>query len=750
MNTPRWTQVARLIAANLITATLITATLLTSAAATAQDPRDTEAETKSHAEMIRRLADIAIEAKSIHKYHGDKAAKQLWAQLEADGDKADWKLRLDAALAHLRLANTKAAIDILKTASDAMRAGQLAGGLDEASSIIFYLGMAYMRQAETDNCCARSTAEGCILPLQGEAIHTKKEGATLAIPCFELVIANRPKDDYWHLSARWLLNLAHMTLGSWPGGVQEDLRMPIDALQSKVQIPHFANVAKQTGLDMFAMLGGLIIDDFDGDDDLDVLLSLWSADGAMRYFRNNGDGTFTERSKEANLTGITSGINMFQADYDNDGDLDVVLLRGAWLYNNGRHPNSLLKNRGDGSFVDVAFAAGFGETAFPSSQADWADIDNDGDLDLYIGNETTPKIHSPCQLFRNEGDGTFVDIAAAAGVENLGYTKGVSFGDYDGDNLPDLYVSNLASKNRLYHNLGNNRFENVAPALKMEEPIASFPTWFWDYDNDGKLDLFVAAYSTGVGHVAGHHLGITVKDSDYDLMKLWHGDGKGGFENVAKQIGLDYPALPMGANFGDFDNDGWLDFYLGTGDPFYYNLMPNLMYKNHAGQGFDDVSMAGGFAHLQKGHGISFADLDSDGDLDVYAVMGGAYPGDPAYNALFENPGFGNHYLCVHLVGTDSNRSAVGARIRVAFTENGKPRSVYRHVNSGGSFGANPLRQTIGIGHASKIDTLEIYWPRTGKTQTFEGVVPDRMVRIVEGKDELITVKLPRSKLGGK
>ena len=739
MKTTNWTTIGR----------LATCTLLVAACALGQDVRDTASETKSHAFMRQRLAEIATEAKSIHKYHGDQAAKQLWAQLEQQGDNADWKLRLDAALAHMRLANTQASIDILKKASDDMRAGKLRAGINEATSIVFYLGMAYMRQAETENCCARSTPESCILPLKGQAIHTKTEGANKAIPCFELVIANNPANDYWHLSARWLLNIAHMTLGTWPGSVEEKLRMPIEALQSQCPMPHFENVAEKTGLDMFAMLGGVIVDDFDGDDDLDVLLSLWSADGAMRYFRNDANGKFSERTEEANLTGITSGINMFQADYDNDGDLDVVILRGAWLYNNGRHPNSLLKNRGDGTFVDAAFAAGFGNTAFPSSQADWADIDNDGDLDLYIGNESTPKIHAPCHLFRNEGDGTFVDIAEEAGVENLGYTKGVSFGDYDGDGLADLFVSNLASENRLYHNLGDNRFENVAPKLKMEEPIASFPTWFWDYDNDGKLDLFVAAYSTGVGHVAAHHLGTKVANSNYDYMKLWHGDGQGGFTNVAKEMGLDYPALPMGANFGDLDNDGWLDFYLGTGDPYYYNLMPNLMYKNMGGNRFADVSMAGGFAHLQKGHGVSFADLDSDGDLDIYSVMGGAYVGDPAYNTLFENPGFNNHWLCVQLVGIASNRSGIGARIHAVIDEDGKTRSIYRHVNSGGSFGANPLRQTIGLGKATKIERLEVYWPRTGKTQTFTNVTPDRMVRITEGQDEMQTVNLTKTEIGG-
>jgi len=728
---------------------LVAALTLAVASVLGQASTPTTAETASHTKMVRKLAEIAAWAKTSHDYTGDKLAKEVWARLEAAGDQADWRLRLDAALAHMRLGNTAASIQILKQASDEMRAGRLASNLDAASSIVFYLGMAYMRQAENDNCCARSTPESCILPLRGGAIHTRKEGATNAIPCFELVMANRPADDYWHLSSRWLLNLAHMTLGTWPESVPEARRMPIEALRSQVQIPHFANVAAKAGLDTFELLGGLVVDDFDGDGDLDILMSLWTAEGQLRYLRNDGDGTFTDRTEQANLLGITSGINIFQADYDNDGDLDAIVVRGAWLFQNGRHPNSLLKNRGDGTFDDVTYAAGMGDPAYPTMQADWGDIDNDGDLDLYIANETTPKLRAPCILWRNEGDGTFVDITAEAGVENFGYTKGVTFGDYDGDNLIDLYVSNLASENRLYRNLGDNRFEDVAPKLGVAAPIASFPTWFWDYNNDGVLDIFVGAYSTGVGHIAGHHLGIKVRNSNYDLMKLWRGDGKGGFTDAAKEVGLDYPALPMGSNFGDLDNDGWLDMYLGTGDPFFYNLMPNLMYKNIGGKRFADVSMAGGFAHLQKGHSISYADLDSDGDLDVYAVMGGAYPGDPAYNALFENPGFQNHWLCVQLVGTSSNRSAIGARLRAVFTEGDQERSVYRHVNSGGSFGANPLRQTIGIGKATKIGRLEVFWPKTGETQTFADVKPDRTVRITEGSDAVVELHLVPVAIGG-
>src|SRR5262245_30278610 len=176
--------------------------------------------------------------------------------------------------------------------------------------------------------------------------------------------------------------------------------------------------------------------------------------------------------------------------------------------------------------------------------------------------------------------------------------------------------------------------------------------------------------------------------------------------------------------------------YLGTGYPFYDGLVPNVMYWNRGGRGFADVTTAGGFGHLQKGHGVAFADLDDDGDQDVFEEMGGAYPGDAFGNLLFENPGFGNHWLRVRLEGRTSDRLGVGARIRAVITENGQQRSVYRTVSTGSSFGCNPFEQHLGLGQASKVDLLEVYWPMTDTTQTFRDLPVDRFLRITEGVQE--------------
>ena len=221
-------------------------------------------------------------------------------------------------------------------------------------------------------------------------------------------------------------------------------------------------------------------------------------------------------------------------------------------------------------------------------------------------------------------------------------------------------------------------------------------------------------------------------------------DGKGGFQNVARESGLRRPTLPMGANFGDLNNDGYLDFYLGTGNWEFYGLMPNLMFHNERGKGFSDVTTAGGFGHLQKGHGVSFADLDNDGDQDIFIQIGGWYAGDRFSNGLFENPGFGNHWIGIKLIGKQSNRSAIGSRIQVDIVEEGKPRSIYKWVNSGGSFGANPLRQQIGLGKAKRIETMTIYWPKTDTTQIFENLDVDQFIEIREGDATIHQLDLPK------
>jgi len=697
---------------------------------------------ESHRQMIEALEVERVRSADMHPYLGQREAQRLRNQLSILPGDAPVKIRSQLhfrlGIAELFLGNERQAIDQLD------RSHQLffqAGGSQRAArEHSFRLGLAWLRLGETENCVLNHGAESCILPIRANGVHTLKEGSRRAIPYFQAVLDNTVADEALHLSARWLLNIAHMTLGEYPDRVSPAHLIEPEVFESAVAFPRFANIAPALGLDTFSLSGGAVADDFNNDGYLDLVVSTWDTGGAVRFFINKGDGTFAERTEEANLRGLYGGLNLVQADYDNDGHLDLLVLRGAWAGIDGRHPNSLLRNQGDETFLDLTFAAGLGLDHYPTQTAAWADYDLDGDLDLFIGNESTEELVAPCQLFQNQGDGTFRDTAQEAGVTNYGFAKAAIWGDYDGDRWPDLYVSNLGQPNRLYRNRGDGKFEDLAPQLEVADPQASFPAWFWDYDNDGILDLFVAAYAATVADIAASYLDLPVQ---VELARLYRGDGHGGFSDMAPTSNLVQPTAPMGCNFGDLDGDGFMDFYLGTGDVNYENLMPNMLYWNQKGQHFADVTFASGLAHLQKGHAVVFADFDNDGDLDIFEQMGGAYRGDGYPDAFYANPGFGHHWLAVEIEGTRSNRSGIGVRLRVDIKEGAQQRSLYRWVGSGGSFGGNPLRQFFGLGAAERVIRLTVYWPLNDIEQVFEGLPMDVVVRVREGASQIERLDLP-------
>jgi tetratricopeptide (TPR) repeat protein len=694
------------------------------AQATTASPRSDSAVDDGHTRMRQLLDKIRQGTDTENPYLGKGPLGDWQRQLASLPSNTEVAARFDLlnkiAVKQLELGETEEAIEHLQQCLALVP--ENASAL--ADRVEYQLAVAYLRRAEVENCIHCANGESCTLPIRAGGVHQFTSGSQGAIKHLTSVLERNPD----HVAAQWLLNLAYMTLGGYPDDVPAKFLVPPGLFEGHEDFPRFENIAQQLGLNEHGLSGGIIVDDFNGDGRLDVVTSQWSTSGQLRIYMGQPDDTFIERTEEAGLTGIYGGLNIIQADYDNDGDLDILVLRGGWWGDVGRIPNSLLANDGTGRFRDVTFEVGLGEVHYPTQTASWADYDNDGDLDLFIGNEDFP-----CQLFENNGRGYFTDVAQKAGVADGGYAKAVIWGDYDGDRYPDLYVSNLAGPNRLFRNNRDGTFTDVAAELGVEGPTRSFPAWFWDFNNDGVLDLFVAAYTSNIAAFAADYLG---RSHQGETDRLYQGDGQGGFRDVSREMNVRRVTVPMGSNFGDLNNNGFLDYYLGTGEPNYDALMPNRMFLNQRGQGFADVSTAGGFAHLQKGHGVAFADFDEDGDLDVFIVVGGAYPGDAFPNAVFENPGFGNHWLTISLVGEISNRLGVGARIRAVVEEGGEERSIYRWINSGGTFGANPLRAHIGLGQATKVNTLEVYWPTSDITQTFTNVPADQSIQIVEGRDQ--------------
>ncbi|MGC4043178.1 MAG: CRTAC1 family protein [Armatimonas sp.] len=596
------------------------------------------------------------------------------------------------------------------------KSGSLA--FDWLFNVIFFQGVAGLRQGENENCVMCIGEGACILPISKKAIHQKEEGSRRAVTHFTEYL-NQFSDD---LEIRWLLNLAHMTLGEFPQSVDPKYVLSLDPyLKSEFDLGKFRDIAAPLGVNRLNAGGGGIMDDFDNDGRLDIVVSSWDATQPMGYFHNKGDGTFEDRTEAAGLSGQLGGIYCVQADYNNDGHLDILIVRGAWL--KIPQPLSLLRNNGDGTFTDVTKEAGL--THYGNSiSASWADYDNDGHLDLFVCCEAQPN-----RLYHNNGDGTFTEVAEKAGLAGNGSIyKGAAWIDSNNNGFPDLFVNILNGPAEFYRNNGDGTFTNVTMDMGIDGPQGGFSCWAWDYNNDGFLDIFATCYDHTVDAVVQ---GLIGQPHKLHSNKLFRNKGGKGFEDVTKEVGLDMVFATMGSNFGDIDNDGYLDFYLATGDPNFTSLVPNRLFKNVEGKRFAEITASSGTGNLQKGHGTAFGDWDNDGKMDLFVQMGGGIQADAFRNVLFQNPGNDNHSLTVKLVGVKTNRSAIGARIKVT-TSGENPLTVYRLVGSGSSFGANPLQQTIGVGKATGTVTLEIHWPTSKTTQVFQNVELNQFIEVTE------------------
>jgi FG-GAP-like repeat/PPIC-type PPIASE domain/ASPIC and UnbV len=603
------------------------------------------------------------------------------------------------------------------------------------------LGVSYLHLTEMENDAYRNSGSIDIFPPMDKHEHfEKQENAKLAVQYFQSYLDQKPDD----LEVKWLLNLAYVSLGQYPAGVPGKYLVPEVAFAPKEGslqgIGRFKDVAPDAGLNAFKSSGGIIVDDFDNDGLLDVIASSNDMCEQLQFFHNNGDGTFSDRTAQAGLTGQLGGLNIIEADYNNDGCMDLLVLRGGWEFPMRR---SLLRNNCDGTFTDVTEQSGLGDSVSESQSAVWADIDNDGYVDLFIANEK-----GPSQLFHNRGDGTFEDISHAAGIDKTSFSKGVVAADYDRDGYVDFYVSNLGDANFLYHNNHDNTFTEIARQAGVQAPFQSFATWFFDYDNDGWPDLFVTDYYSSVDEVVRSALGLPFTVESPKLYRNMH---DGTFEDVTAKVGLDKVYLPMGSNFGDVDNDGYLDMYLGMGDPSFVSLMPHELLKNVEGKRFVDVTAVSGTGEIHKGHGIAFADLERNGQQDIVANMGGAVPADKHVMRLFRNPGNGNDWINVRLVGVKSNRAAIGAEIKVTVeNDKGAARSIYRTVGQTSSFGGNPMEQAIGLGHGASNIRIEVWWPATKTRQQFNAVGKDQFIEIREFASEYTRLDRHTYQLGSK
>ena len=590
------------------------------------------------------------------------------------------------------------------------------------------LALAYLREGEQKNCISNHTPYSCLVPLLEGGQHQDIAGSQGAIEILSFLNKKHPED----LQNRWLLNLAHMTLGTYPDGLaaSELLKIPDD-----VDFPRFDEIAMSTGVAENGLSGGVCIDDFNNDGYLDIFATSYGMEDQAQYFENDLSGGFTNKTASARIKGITGGLNCIHADYDGDGNRDVLILRGGWFGPAGRQPNSLLKGNGDGTFEDVTYAAGL-TSKFPCQTAAFFDYDLDGDLDLFFGNEGNPRFPINSELFENRGDGTFSNITSKAGINVTSFIKGITAGDYNNDGYQDLYISALGGKNMLYQNQKDGTFKEVGQSAGVTEPAFSFPTWFFDVNNDGWEDIFVGSFDTKKQNTASHDyaaelLGLPVRE---EQPRLFINQKNGTFKDKSIAYGVRKSMYAMGSNYGDLDKDGYLDFYIGTGTPHLGSTVPNRMFRNVNGNAYEEVTYAGGFGHVQKGHGVAFADLNNDGDQEVYAVMGGAVEGDTFTNVLFDGVPNDNNYITIRLSGSQKNTDAIGARVTITTSNN----TYHRTVNTGASFGSNPLRLEIGLGQCDPTVSVKVQWPDKEQSVTSLGNISVNKSYVIKQSDNSI------------
>jgi len=526
----------------------------------------------------------------------------------------------------------------------------------------------------------------------------------------------------------------------------------------------FTNVTAQAGIKFVHYPGnkgmaiirevfgpGVCVADFDGDGFQDIYFvngrDLYDRGIVARnaLYHNNGDGTFTDVTESAGVPGTGYGLGCVWGDYDNDGFPDLYVTQF------GR--NVLYHNNGNGTFTDVTDKAGVAGVASGTmfhGGATFFDYDRDGKLDLYVGGYVTldkdsprycdfvdirtncpPSVYkgSPAILYHNNGDGTFTDVTSAAGIyQPEGKNLSVAAADYDDDGWPDIFVANDGVNAYLYHNEHNGTFNEVGLLAGMAltgrgKTMAAMCMSLGDYDNDGKLDLYISDFQ---------------KSSDH----IWHNDGKGSFEEVSDQVGITIPTynvLSFGGGFFDYDNDGWLDLFIANGHVYpeveqsaqraAYKQINSLFHNDGKGRFVEVTKSSGdGFQTPYVGRGAAFADFDNDGNVDVIV----ANNGDPPL-LLHNGGGTGNHFVNFKLVGTKSNRDAMGARIRIRAGSLSEMREIY----GGGSYlSQSDLRANFGLGSSTRIESVEISWP-SGLNQTFKDVEADKFYLIEEGKSEL-------------
>jgi len=539
---------------------------------------------------------------------------------------------------------------------------------------------------------------------------------------------------------RWILRALTLHAGQPESRIPEEFRVRLP--EGGLSTFQLADVTKKCGAERFALGRGASWADFDNDGREDILVGAERAPFCL--FRNRGDGTFEDVAERVGLldpVGLGCYASQF-IDYDNDGFQDIFLTSNGW---GGGGRLFLYHNEGGSRFQEVTESAGLAGpvNAFGAS---WADYDNDGRVDLAVAaGIIDPDGGDRIHLYHNEGNGKFREVGEQAGLTQKARWISLCWGDYDGDGRQDLLATSFDAGPSLFRNLGDGRFEDVSVKAGIRSVCSAYTPEFFDFDNDGNLDLFISTYPTEplkTEDMIQGKLRGPAPSSQRQL--LFRNNGDGTFRNISEEAGITGLYGGMSSQVGDLDNDGFDEIMIGTGNPALDWCEPKPLFHNNGTGQFTDIAQSAGLVHFGMLHGAALADYDDSGHLSVFGSFGGFYWGTRESSKLYRNLGSGNCSLEVRLIGTRSNRDAIGAKV---YALAGK-RKIHKWVNGGNGFGvANSKIVHLGLGREQKVDRLEVHWP-SGLRQAFRNIAAGQRIEIVEGKaDPRQLVKFKRGSL---
>ena len=525
--------------------------------------------------------------------------------------------------------------------------------------------------------------------------------------------------------ARYWGWLAAQRLGGYPEWVPAANRMEMKTGWGHTAL-QYEEISQRVGLDKTSGGRGIAIFDYNNDGLLDVAVAC--AHGGLSLYRNNGDGTFTDVSGESGVYWGTNGFGISAGDYLNSGYPALCVVRMGFFGG----MVELWRNNGDGTFTDVSVESGVSCWS-PSFTCSWCDYDRDGSLDLFICSNSGGIFDRriPHRLFHNNGDGTFTEVAAQAGIASRWPAIGHSWGDYNNDGYPDLFISNTIGEPQLFRNNGDGTFTDITAQSGLNVPVLAFNAQFVDIDDDGWLDIVQYTWGPHEDTVYSMRFGDTAPNGH--PTRVFRNNRDGTFTLISRELGLTECWGSMSGNTADLNNDGQQEIGLGNGGPLVDRIEPVVIYERSGGQ-FQNVTYSAGLPPVGKGHGLNFADLFNDGRLIMLCAVGGAFPGDLSTMSVFAPKRRTGNYLGVWLTGTKSNRGAIGARLKL--TAGG--RSQYRVVNNGSNFGCLPPQQHFGLGELTSVEELEVWWP-SGLTERFEDLPVNTRVFVTEGEGRFTT-----------